>query len=98
MSVKRRKFRLSPQLYRYSMFEIKACMRLRGLAISKRFLLLANPSGVFKLRTALGVQLDVGRPLRRHVSVMENRLHGTFRCAGIAIDARLRIDIEHVLV
>src|ERR1041385_8884409 len=47
---------------------------------------------------ALSVERCEARPLRRHVVLREDGLDGTFRNTRIAIDTRLRVDHEHVVV
>src|ERR1051325_1178361 len=46
-------------------------------------------------RRALRVERDVRRPFARHIGIGEDRLHGAFRDARLAIDAVARIDAEH---
>jgi S1-C subfamily serine protease len=71
----------------------------------------ATPGALFRLllqgdRTAAlfqrprqqGVALDKGGPLRRDVAVVEDRLHGTLRHAGLAVDALVRVDVQLRLV
>src|SRR5687768_4284628 len=45
----------------------------------------------------VGIDLRVVGPLLRNEVLRKNRLDGTSRLAGSAIDANLRIDIEHRL-
>ena len=46
----------------------------------------------------LGVQRRVMRPLRRHVGFRKDRLHRALRHARLAVDAVLRIDVQHHIV
>ena len=47
---------------------------------------------------ALSVERREARPLRRHVVLRENGLHRTFGNTRVAIDTRLGINYEHVVV
>src|SRR5688572_1980590 len=43
------------------------------------------------------VLLDIIRPLRRHVAVREDGLHGTLGLARAAVDALVGVDVEHLV-
>src|SRR5262249_48325107 len=43
-------------------------------------------------------ELGVAGPLRRHVGLGEDRLHGALRHARLAVDAVHRVDVQHHVV
>src|SRR5256885_2052344 len=61
-------------------------------------LLFGDVAGVLERRRLLGVQLDVARPLSRGVGLGEDRLDRALGDARLAVDAVVRVDVEHLLV
>src|SRR5207302_9114200 len=49
------------------------------------------------LRRHLGIQLNECLLIFRHVVLMKDRFHRALRHAGLAVDALIRMDIEHLL-
>ena len=45
----------------------------------------------------LGIESDVVLPLRRNGAVVEDRLDRALRDARLAVDAVVRVDVEHLL-
>lgn len=46
----------------------------------------------------LRVHLREVGPFGRHVGLSENGFHGTFRNAGVTVNARLGINVQHVVI
>src|SRR3981081_1449638 len=63
-----------------------------------RLLPLRDVAALLQRDDALGVELNVLRPRGRHGRVVENRLDGTLRQTRLAVNAMLRINVEHLLV
>jgi hypothetical protein len=66
----------------------------KPLVSSERFFLLGNDR---QLGSHLGIKLDEGHLIFGDVVLMENRFHRTFRNACFAVNAFIRVDIEHLL-
>src|SRR5688572_12986317 len=49
------------------------------------------------LRRHLGVELDEGFLVFGHIVLMKDSLHGTLGHAGFAVDALIRMDVEHLI-
>ena len=54
-----------------------------------------SAAGLFAL-VVVRVDLDVLRPLRGHGALLEDRAHRAGRLAGAAVNALLRVDLEHI--
>ena len=65
----------------------------RGLGIGQRLFLFGDHFG---LLGHFGVEFDVAFPIARYVIFVEDGLDGAFGHAGFAIDAFIRMDVEHV--
>src|SRR5262245_14288892 len=61
-------------------------------------LLLGDVAGIFQGGGALRVELDVAGPLGRAVGLDEDRLDRALGHACFAVDAVIRINVEHLLV
>ena len=55
-------------------------------------------SGLFLSLEVVGVDLGIFLPLLRNFILRKNRVHRTYRNTAIAVDAVLRINVEHIVL
>src|SRR5262245_46529131 len=87
-----------PLILHPSSFILHPSLFLLALRPFLRRLLLGDVAGIFQCGAAFRIQLDVARPLGRAVRLNVNGLDRAFRHAGLAVDAVVRIDVQHLLV